>query len=156
MINYNSSRDQIGKKNSEYVPTDQTSVSQVWNLQVASNPANGDVFVVTPHRYRIASAVAGVFNNDGYYYVLRGANVSATCSAISASLNLASETNFYGVSAGVTAATAAGSTTDLPLSADRAGLRIEAFANQNTPLVFTQTTANRSGHVLPEGYVSYV
>src|SRR3990167_7702513 len=94
--------EQLAKKQSEFVPEPgMTTTTQVWNLQVATVPTTGETFSVTPHRYRMTSAATPGFQDDGYYYVVIGANVSAAYSAISSRLNIASEVNIYGVSGGV-------------------------------------------------------
>ena len=149
---FNSTRDQLLKKQSDLEPTGLTNVAEVINLQLASNPAVGDRFQITPYHFVIsATADSGAFVGiTTEWQLLSAADVSASMSAISAAINLAMPVN-----GGVAAATAGGSRTDIALTADQAGMNIEAVSHTGA-VVFTETTANRGGHVLPEGHISYV
>lgn len=143
-----SSRDQLINKNSQLVPTTGGSpTAEVINLQLTGDATHGNTFFLTPYSYRIVSAGGETFDGN-FYQIAKGANVSATVSAISASINIAS-------SGYVTVATAAGSTTDLAITAADAGTEIEFGVTGGTVFVATQTTENTAGHVLPEGFESY-
>ena len=146
------SRDQLTNKRSAYVPVDLTPVKEVVNLQIASNPAVGARFSLTPYNFVVSSSIDGThqFMADGKtWMVLSGANVSAAMSAVSSAINLATPAN-----GGAAAATATGSRTDIALTADVEGLDLE-YQSENAAFVFSETTANRGGHTLPEGYTSY-
>jgi hypothetical protein len=151
------SRDQLANKRSDYANqggADLLKVAEVVSVQVAAEPTTGDKFFVTPLAYRFTSAsgeLEGVFN--GYWGILLGGNVSATCSAMSAAFNLA--TSYGATNDGVTAATSTGSTSDLTLTAATAGNDIQYGNKVGAGLVFAEVTGNVGGNILPEGFISY-
>lgn len=153
---------QLDKKVSEKViNVDTAPVATVLNLQIAAQPGNGDRFYITPYEFRFTSATAGwdnsvpyTPNSQGIYYMKIGANVSATYSAVSASINLA-----MAGSEGFTAAGAAGSRTDVALTAARPGNRVSAFVMKEATAgdtVITQTTQGNFGAPLPEGFTEMI
>ena len=149
-----SSRDQLAKKQSDLEPTGLTNVAEVVNLQIASNPGVGAKFSVTPIAFVVSStANSGAFlagTHARTWQLLSADNVSSSMSAVSAAINLAMP-----AAAGVAALTAAGSRTDIALTADLAGMEIE-HKTESSAFVFSQTTANRGGHTLGEGFVEYI
>ena len=164
----NSSRNQIVKRTSDFAAGGRgggnvVETAEVWNAQFSSAPNHGDIFAVGPVAYRLVSAGATGFSSaDNFMYVAYNTDVSTAASAFSAAINLATNIDGFNTTftnGGATAVTAAGSTTDITVTAALAGNAIPVD-NTKTPggvsgVVFTQTTQNAGGLPLGEGFLSY-
>lgn len=127
-------------------------VAEVTMLSLSANPVSGSRIFITPTEYYFASAAAGI-DATRPATVLVGASVSATVSALSAMVNLVNTA--YG--RGPTAATTAGSTTDLDLTAKIPGepidITIYNTSGAAVAITFTDTTAGVGGRPLGEGFL---
>ncbi len=157
-----STRDQLIKKTSDFVresAADLTETAAVWNAQVVAAPTHGTRFTIGPTEYRFVSAGATAWDT-AYWRILMGANVSTCASALSTAINFATnydEKHGPATDMGATALTATGSCSDITITAATAGnyISINRGSVLAAKVAFTLSTENRTGHTLPEGYISY-